>query len=171
MLDKEVEFKSYGLYSDVAKKTDYTVDQVSTVYDWYLKQTLKKIVTEDTLQADFRNLGKFKFNPKKGLNYLNKYYDNLVRIIKFYNDSIEEDNIEKRTRVERAYIILINRFNILKPTVYSFDIRLDKLYAEGAITEDQYTYHKKRIIELINKTNQLHEPIQRISTARKERGQ
>ena len=47
-IDKEVEFKSYGLYSDVAKRTEYTVDQVSTVYDWFLRQSLKEIKFEDT---------------------------------------------------------------------------------------------------------------------------
>lgn len=32
-----IEIKTYAAYSDVAKELGMTVDQVSTVYEWYLK--------------------------------------------------------------------------------------------------------------------------------------
>lgn len=169
MRDKEIEFKSYGLYSDVAKSTDYTVDQISTVYDWYLKKTLKKIVNEDTVQADFKNLGKFKLNPKKGINYLNKYYKKIIDAIQYYEDY--KDNPERDTKVYYAYLVIQNRYSTLQPSVLSFNTRLDKLLADGGISKEQYDFHKKRTLDLIEKVNQLYEPIQRISESRKERGQ
>lgn len=169
MRDKEIEFKSYGLYSDVAKTTDYTVDQVSTVYDWYLRQSVKEILNEDTIQADFKNLGKFRLNPKKGLNYLNKYYKKIVETVEYYNT--HKDNPERELKVYYAYLVINNRYNTLKPSVISFSNRLDKLYKEGGISEDQYNFHKKRTLTLIENINQLYESIQGISQSRKERGQ
>lgn len=167
-IDKEVEFKSYGLYSDVAKKTDYTVDQVSTVYDWYLRQSLKEVKFEDTLQAEFKNLGKFKFNPKKGLNYLNKYCNDIETSIDYYNKYKDEETEERIFKVNRAFIVMTRRYEILKPTLDTFIKRLDKFYLEGGIKEDQYEFHKKRFFTLEEKTNKLYESIQRISESRKE---
>ena len=170
-IDKEVEFKSYGLYSDVAKKTKYTVDQVSTVYDWYLRQSLKEVKFEDTLQADFKNLGKFRFNPKKGLNYLGKYCNDIENSIKYYNKYVGENTEERVRKVDRAYIVMTRRYEILKPTLDTFIKRLDKFYLEGGIKEDQYEFHKERFLKLENKTNNLYESIQRISKSRKEGSQ
>jgi hypothetical protein len=166
--DKEVEFKSYGLYSDVAKRTEYTVDQVSTVYDWFLRQSLKEIKFEDTLQAEFKNLGKFKFNPKKGLNYLTKYCNDIERSIEYYNKYKDEQTEERQFKINRAYIVMTKRHEILKPTIESFKNRLEKFYLEGGIKEDQYNFHKTRLLKLESKTNNLYESIQRISESRKE---
>ena len=44
MYHKEVEYRSYGLYSDVAKQSGYTTAQIDTVYSWYLNKTFADLV-------------------------------------------------------------------------------------------------------------------------------
>ena len=55
---RQIEFKSYGLYSDVAKSSDYTVDQVEKVYDWNIKNEIKEITSGEKLKDYLTKLEK-----------------------------------------------------------------------------------------------------------------
>lgn len=67
-----IEIKTYAAYSDVAKELGMTVDQVSTVYEWYLKNTIEDIKQLPTVKVRLSGLGVLVFNPKKALTIIIK---------------------------------------------------------------------------------------------------
>lgn len=60
-----IEIKTYAAYSEVAKELGMTIDQVSTVYEWYLKNTVEDIKQLPTVKVRLSGLGVLVFNPKK----------------------------------------------------------------------------------------------------------
>jgi hypothetical protein len=62
-----IEIKTYAVYSDVAKELGMTIDQVSTMYEWYLKNTLEDIKELPTVKVRLSGLGVLVFNPKKAI--------------------------------------------------------------------------------------------------------
>jgi hypothetical protein len=60
-----IQIKTYAVYSDVAKELGMTIDQVSTVYEWYLKNTIEDIKELPTVKVRLSGLGVLVFNPAK----------------------------------------------------------------------------------------------------------
>ena len=65
-----IEIKTYAAYSDVAKELGMTIDQVSTAYEWYLKNTIEDIKELPTVKVRLSGLGVLVFNPKKALKII-----------------------------------------------------------------------------------------------------
>lgn len=65
-----IEIKTYAAYSEVAKDLEMTIDQVSTVYDWYLKKTLEDIKELPTVKVRLSGLGVLVFNPNKAMKLI-----------------------------------------------------------------------------------------------------
>lgn len=174
---RQLEFKSYGLYSTVAKDTVYTIDQIETVYSWYIKNTVKALLNGDSVQANLVNLGKIKFHPKKGMIRLKNQQDKVLDIMGYYNktntllekETNKEDREQHISKLGRIYLLLKNRLSKLELTTESYKIRLDKVKHEGAISDEQYDFQKNRYDIFLNKQTQIYEPIQRIFTTHEER--
>ena len=174
---RQLEFKSYGLYSTVAKDTVYTIDQIETVYSWYIKNTVKALLNGDSVRANLVNLGKIKFHPKKGMIRLKNQQDKVLDIMGYYNktntllekETNQEDREQHISKLGRIYLLLKNRLSKLELTTESYKIRLDKVKHEGAISDEQYDFQKNRYDIFLNKQTQIYEPIQRIFTTHEER--
>ena len=174
---RQLEFKSYGLYSTVAKDTVYTIDQIETVYSWYIKNTVKALLNGDSVQANLVNLGKIKFHPKKGMIRLKNQQDKVLDIMGYYNktntllekETNPEDREQHISKLGRIYLLLKNRLSKLELTTESYKIRLDKVKHEGAISDEQYDFQKNRYDIFLKKQTQIYEPIQRIFTTHEER--
>jgi len=173
--DRGVEFKSYGLYSEVAaasKTTQQplTIDQIDSVYSWYIKNTVKELLEGDSIQAMLKGLGKIRFNPKKGMSATRVYIEKITSIMEYYNvlkDRVAagEESVKKLTGV---YNLILNRYDKIVKTLDTYIIRLHKMNSKGAISKDQYEYNINRHILLSQKTKEIYESIQRISTTHEE---
>jgi len=67
-----IELKTYAAYSDVAKTLGMTNDQVSTVYEWYLKKTIEDIKDLPTVKVRLSGLGVLVFNPNRAIKIISK---------------------------------------------------------------------------------------------------
>ena len=175
---RQIEFKSYGLYSEVAKSSEYTVDQVQTVYDWYIKNTIKEITSGEKLQAYLPNLGKLKFHAKKGMSRLIIQQRKVTEIIGHYNrnaalevQDTSKDESFGRTKLERIIALLLNRYDKVELTRKAYINLLEKINMQGAISEDQYQFQKNRFKKFSEKQTEIYESIQRVLGDYQERTQ
>lgn len=67
-----IEVKTYAGYSEVAKELGMTIDQVGTVYEWYLKKTIEDIIELPTVKVRLSGLGVLVFNPVKAMKLIAK---------------------------------------------------------------------------------------------------
>lgn len=154
---KEIEYRSYGLYSEVAKEMKCTVDQVATVYDWYLNHVLSDVNTKDTVQVHLKGLGKFRFHPGNGMRYLQGYVQQIEKDlyhIEKYNAAINERYIRKN--------YVKQRYAKLSEAVRSYEVRLEKVYAANLISDAMYQKQFTKLTNLKQKLTDLYEPLQRI---------
>lgn len=172
---EKIEFKSYGLYSEAAKLAQsmgysVTIDQVDTIYSWYIKNVIKELCSNDSLQAHLKGLGKIKFNAKRAISGLNYQVEKLKTTVEYYLQL--KDRLEKgedvAIKLNRVYLVIKGRHSKVIQAVESYGPRLEKLYQKDSISEDQYLFHKKRYIKITETLNQLYEPIQRILRANQE---
>lgn len=175
---RQIEFKAYGLYSDVAKSSNYTVDQVEKVYDWYIKNTIKEITSGEKLQAYLPNLGKLKFHAKKGMSRLIIQQRKVIEILGHYNrnaslevQDTSRDRYYGNTKLDRITALLLNRYEKVELTRKAYINLLEKLNLQGAIAEDQYLFQKNRFKKFSEKQTEIYESIQRILRDNQERSQ
>lgn len=178
LINRYVEFKVYGFYTEVAKELNCTSDQVSTVYDWILNKTLTEFKQkEDSIQIEIKGLGKLHFDPKKGYIYLKKLVlYKMGRSIKYFHSIVfdEEGNLNEVdvNNLGRHFIFtraILRRHKRLDEYIRLYQIKLDRFYLEGNLVENQYQYFKKNLITLINQQQSNYESIQRILEANPER--
>ena len=67
---KEIEYRSYGLYSEVAKESGHTINDIEKVYNWYLNKTLEAMILKPTLKVYLKNLGRFELDFGAALRYM-----------------------------------------------------------------------------------------------------
>lgn len=151
---KEVEFKSYGLYSEVARQVDCTAADVDTIYSWYMNTTLDQMNNEDSVKVFLRGLGTIKIDFGRGLRFLKGYITGLDKQVTWYLDK----NRPSYLRLS----FLIARQKSLSETITSMKIRLDKYKEVGAIKEAGYMNKLTRLDQLQNQLNLIYESIQRI---------
>jgi hypothetical protein len=180
--DTKVEFKSYGLYSEVAKqlkeenhKTTMTIDQIDAVYSWYIKNIIKGLVSDYSLQANLKGLGKIKFHDKKGVSRLNYYQKRIISLLDYYekvldrfNKAPEEDRPHLHNKLRIMSILANKKYNILESLGNEYINRLEKYYSKGSISERNYHYFKDRYIKFKENQSELYEPIQRIFSTYEE---
>lgn len=154
---KELEYRSYGLYSDVAKDTGYTVDQVSTIYDWYLKKTFDDIINKDTVQVNLKGLGKMKFHPGNGMRYLQGYVEQIGEDLKHLAKKDVNEGYIYKSYVKKKYEKLLK-------TVESYERRFQKVREAGAMHDHVYNKQIVKLQTLKEKIANLYEPVQRICT-------
>jgi len=161
---KELEYRSYGLYSEVAKDTGYSVDQVSTVYDWYLRKTFEDITTEDTTQVHLKGLGKMKFHPGNGMRYLQGYVEQLNSDIYHVGKKASNEGFIYKNYIKKKY-------EKLRGVIESYERRFIKAYELGGIHNHVYEKQTKKLEILKQKFTDLYEPIQRVCNYEPERTQ
>lgn len=152
---KEIEYRSYGLYSEVAKDTGYTVDQVSTIYDWYLKKTFDDINNQDTIQVNLSGLGKMKFHPGNGMRYLQGYVEQFNSDLAHISKKAINEGFIHKTYVKKKY-------EKVSKAVASYEKRLYKAYEQGGIHDHVFNKQLPKLETLKQKLTDLYEPIQRI---------
>jgi hypothetical protein len=151
---KEVEFKSYGLYSEVARQVDCTAADVDTIYSWYMAKTLDQLNNEHSIQALVKGLGHIKIDFNRGLRFFKGYITGLETQVIWYLDK----NRPSYLRLS----FLIARHKALSETVTSMKIRLEKYWEMGAIKEAGYMNKLTRLDYMQNRLNIIYESIQRI---------
>lgn len=180
--DTKVEFKSYGLYSEVAKQLkeeksemSITIEQIDTIYSWYIKNVIKLLSTDYSLQANLKGLGKIKFHDKKGVSRLNYYQKRIISLLDYYekvldrfNKADEEDRPHLHNKLRIISILANKKFNILEKLGDEYINRLEKYYLKGSISERNYHYFKDRYITFKENQSKLYEPIQRIFSTYEE---
>ena len=159
---KELEYRSYGLYSDVAKDTGYTVDQVSTVYDWYLKKTFEDIINKDTVQVNLKGLGKMKFHPGNGMRYLQGYVEQVYSDLTHLEKKPKNEGFIYKSYVKKKYEKLEN-------AVSSYERRFNKVRELGGMHDYVFNKQTEKLKTLTEKIANLYEPVQRICTIESER--
>lgn len=151
---KEVEFKSYGLYSEVARQVDCTAADVDTIYSWYIGKTLDQMNNEPSVKVFFKGLGTIKLDFARGLRYFQGYISSLDQQVTFYLDK----NRPSYLRLS----FLLARHKGLSETITSTKQRLEKYKDMGAIKEAGYMNKLTRLDQLQNRLNLIYESIQRI---------
>ena len=150
----ELEYKSYGLYSEVARKIGCSLDDVDAVYSWYLNTTLNDMLTGDNVQVFLKGLGTIKIDFGRGLIYLKGYLNQLNNRVHAYI----EDNRPSYLKLS----FLLNRHRMLKETIESMKKRIVKYKEIGAIKEAGYMNKLTRLEQLENQLQIIYESIQRI---------
>lgn len=161
---KEIEYRSYGLYSEVAKDTGYTVDQVSTIYDWYLKKTFDDINNKDTVQVNLKGLGKMKFHPGNGMRYLQGYVEQFNNDLVHLSKKAAHEGFIYKNYIKKKYDKVSN-------AVASYERRLHKGYESGGIHDHVFNKQVGKLEILKQKLTDLYEPVQRICSYEPERTQ
>ena len=151
---KDLEFKSYGLYSEVARKLGCSSEEVDTVYSWYINTTLNQMIHEDNIQVFFKGLGTIKIDFGRGLIFLKGYLANLNNQVNAY--------IENKRPSYLRLSYLEARHRILRDTIETMKRRIVKYKNIGAIKEAGFMNKYTRLEQLENQLNQLYESIQRI---------
>jgi hypothetical protein len=151
---KEVEFKSYGLYSEVARQVDCTAADVDTIYSWYINTTLDQMNNEHSVKVFLKGLGTIKIDFGRGLRFLKGYITGLDKQVTWYLDK----NRPSYLRLS----FLIARQKILSETITSMKQRLERYKDMGAIKEAGYMNKLTRLDQLQNQLNLIYESIQRI---------
>lgn len=152
---KEIEYRSYGLYSEVAKDTGYSVDQVSTVYDWYLKKTFEDINTKDTVQVNLKGLGKMKFHPGNGMRYLQGYVEQFNKDLVHIGKKSANEGFIYKTYIKKKY-------DKIGAVIESYERRFLKAYEAGGIHDHVYNKQSEKLKVLKQKFTDLYEPVQRV---------
>lgn len=151
---KEVEFKSYGLYSEVARQVDCTAADVDTIYSWYINKTLDQMNNEESVKVFLKGLGIIKIDFGRGLRFLRGYIIGLDKQVTWYLDK----NRPSYLRLS----FLIARQKMLTDTITSMKKRLERYKDMGAIKEAGYMNKLTRLDQLQNQLNLIYESIQRI---------
>lgn len=180
--DTKVEFKSYGLYSEVAKQLKEeksemtpTIDQIDAIYSWYIKNIIKSLSSDYALQANLKGLGKIKFHDKKGASRL-KYYQNRIislldyytKVLGKYDNASEEDKPYLFNKLRIMSILANKKYTMLEKLGNEYINRLEKYYSKGSISERNYHYFKDRYITFKENQSKIYEPIQRILSTHEE---
>jgi hypothetical protein len=151
---KEIQFKSYGLYSEVARQVNCTAADVDTIYSWYIGKTLDQLNNEHSVKAMIRGLGTIKIDFSRGLRFLKGYITALDKQVTWYLDN----NRPSYLRLS----FLIARQKILSQTITSMKHRLERYREMGAIKEAGYMNKLTRLDHLQNRLDVIYESIQRI---------
>ena len=152
--NKDFEFKSFALYSEVAQSVGCTANQVDAVYSWYMNSTLDKILKEDNVQVFLKGLGTIKIDFGRGLIYLKGYLTTLSKHVNWY---LEKD---RASYLRLSY--LESRHKILRDTIETMKRRIVKYKEIGAIKEAGFMNKLTRLEQLENQLNTIYESIQRI---------
>lgn len=182
--ETKIEFKSYGLYSEVAKQlkadpkqSNISIDQIDAIYSWYIKNIVKGLSSNDALQANLKGLGKIKFHFKKGSSRLKHNQGKLIKLVDYYYEVVKKESLaeteeEKQhlsTRIKYIYLILKKQYPILNDLGEEYLRRLEKYYMKGSMTEKNYLFFQDRYETFTKNQSELYESIQRVFRAYEER--
>jgi len=151
---QELEYRSYGLYSEVAKESGYTINQIEAVYNWYLNKTLDDMILKPTLKVYLKNLGRFELDFGAALRYMRGHVTGLEEA---YQDYI---NGNDRGWLTPSYFYA--RYNFLEKALTSLRERLSKIKKADAIRDLVYTNKEAKLSHIEKHLKRLYEPIQRI---------
>ena len=150
----ETEYRCYGLYSDVAKETGYTVSQIDTVYSWYLQRTITDAIEKPTCQLYFKNLGMLQINLTSAISVLNK---NAYGMQECYNHYLDGTG---KSYITVSY--LTSKVKGLIKATDSLKQRVIYVRERNVINETRYLNVTTKIEKLELTLNRLYESIQRI---------
>lgn len=150
----EVEYRSYGLYSDVAKETGFDIAQVDAVYSWYLNKTCADLLQKPTCQIFLKGLGMLQISLPKAVNTLGKNAFGLQQSLSEYLNGTAKEY------VRRSYLSI--RTKELIGAADSLKKRINFMLAEGIINDTMFQNKITRVEAIELTLNQLYESIQRI---------
>jgi hypothetical protein len=151
---QEIEYRSYGLYSEVAKDTGYTISDIEAVYSWYLNRTLEDMISGPTLKVYLKNLGRFELDFGAALRYMRGHVTGLEEAYLDYMDGND------RGWITAAYFQ--KRYSQLEKALKSLRVRLDKIKEVDGIRELVYVNKEAKLSHIEKHLKKLYEPIQRI---------
>ena len=161
MYHKEVEYRSYGLYSDVAKQSGYTTGQIDTVYSWYLNKTFADLVEKPTCQIFLKGLGMLQIHLSSAVNNLSRSAYGLEQSLQQYDSGMSKDYM--------SFSYLNERVTAFMSASSSLKERANIMLEKEIINETLYQNKMTRIESIDLKLNQLYESIQRIPELEQKR--
>jgi hypothetical protein len=156
----EIKYKVDGLFSTVAKKTNYNAADVSTVYSWYVENVVNELHTKPVCQVYLKNFGVLKYNAIIGLKNLTGQVYGLEGTL---NAFLNGEKLKVR------YSYLVKRHKELSDALGPFEERLEKLTKLGIYKETYYLNKIAGLERLKKHLNQLYESIQRIPEDQQKR--
>ena len=144
-----IEIKTYAAYSEVAKENDMTIDQVSTIYEWYLKKTIEDIRDLPTVKVRMSGLGVLVFNPNKAIKII------ATKIKSEY--LITQESREDCTAL-RGY----NNYYMLKEWLRLFEERYERGKSKKLYTDVVVDYMDRELIRQKQNHKNLYESLQRV---------
>lgn len=162
----EIEFRTYGLYSGVAKQLNIPAGDVDAIYSWYLKNTLADMTKKDTKQVFLKNLGMFKLKPKEATYSLGRAVYGLTDSLNNYFTRGTQEQF-KQGHISLYY--LKTRAVKITEGIKTLRIRLNDLKQSGLINELSLVNYLTRLDQIENQLNQLYESIQRIPELEQKR--
>ena len=144
-----IEIKTYAAYSEVAKEMDMTIDQVSTVYEWYLKKTIEEIKELPTVKIRLSGLGVLVFNPNKALKIIST---------KLKSETLLTESPREDLTALRGY----NNYYMLENWIKLFEDRYERGKSKKLYVPVVVDYFDRNIITLKQNHQNLYESLQRV---------
>jgi hypothetical protein len=151
---QEIEYRSYGLYSEVAKESGHTITDIETVYNWFLNKTLEDMITKPTLKVYLKNLGRFELDFGAALRYMRGHVTGL--------EEAYEDYINGNDRGWLTPSYFYSRYSFLDKAIKSLRERLGKIKKADGIRDLVYVNKEAKLTHIEKHLKRLYEPIQRI---------
>lgn len=153
LLSDYIEVRSHGMYSAVAEELGLTIQQVETVYEWYMSKTLTEVKEKPTVKVKLSGLGTLVFDVKKACKFL---YNKIL----FYQNHMSHSNLWPSAQNPREYYMQTwQKYGALLD-------KTDKLF-ERAVGKKYYTplqekYYGDFLKAIRNHHNNFYESIQRV---------
>jgi hypothetical protein len=159
--NNDIVFKSHGFFSPIAKKTNYSIEDINTIYTWYVNNTLSELAEKPACQVFMKGLGILKFDAGLALRNLTGYITGLQKNVAEMTDENSKSHVK--------YSYITKRHALLSDAVLEFQSRLTKLKKEGFYNETYYINKLARSEKLQIELNQIYESIQRIPEDQRKR--
>ena len=160
-MNSDFEYKSYGLYSEVARMIGCSSEDVDAVYSWYVNNNLNEMIHSDKVQVFLKGIGTIKIDFGRGLIYLKGYITALNAYTNFYTEN------KRPSYLRLSY--LEKRAQLLQATIESMKRRIVKFREIGAIKEAGFMNKLTRLEQLENQLKTIYESIQRIPEYQQKR--
>lgn len=144
-----IEIKTYAAYTDVAKDLGMTIDQVSTVYEWYLKKTVEDIKELPTVKVRLSGLGVLVFNASKALKII---------ATKIKSEYLLTQEPREDLTALRGY----NNYYMLEDWLRMFDERYERAKEKKYYNEVVLDYLEKTVAYVKLTHKNLYESLQRV---------
>ena len=153
LLSDYIEVRAHGMYSSVAEELGLTIQQVESVYQWYLSKTLTEIKEKPTVKVKFSGLGTLVFDMRRSCRFL-------YRKLRFYATIMENPVNWPENKVPKEHFLEIyNRYSELLERV---EVLFARAKGKNYYKEKELDYSERFLSGVKKAQTDFYESIQRI---------